>query len=187
MSSAAIVESGAPALTESAERYRRDGALVLRGFLDPDRHIRPLQEQIGAVIEMARAEAGLPRIERGPDADAFDAGLPELLSVDRDAVARVYDAVRKLPAFFEIAGAPRMWELVRALTGTDLPGWYAQGSGIRMDHPGEGGTCRRGTRSIRFGGGFMIRCSFLRLLDLEHDVAFDRRHDLGLQIHDRQL
>jgi ectoine hydroxylase-related dioxygenase (phytanoyl-CoA dioxygenase family) len=85
------------------------------------------------VIELTREECGLPPA----DGARFDAGLPELIAANRAAVGRLYDAVRKLPAYFAIAAAPQIWSLVSRCMGTDLPGWYAQGSGIRMDHPGE--------------------------------------------------
>lgn len=134
MRQATIVEPGRDLdLGEITERYRRDGVVVLRGFLDADRLVGPFQDQIRTMIELARGERGL-----GPPADdLFDAGLSDLLEVDRPAVAQIYDAVRKLPGFFAIASDPEVWSLVRGLMATDLPGWYAQGSGVRMDHPGE--------------------------------------------------
>jgi ectoine hydroxylase-related dioxygenase (phytanoyl-CoA dioxygenase family) len=113
--------------------WHRDGALGLRGWLDVEKYIAPLQRQIRAVIDLTRARCGLPASEGEP----FDAGLPELLRADRKAVGKLYDAVRKLPAYFAIAAAPPVWKLVARCMQTDLPGWYSQGSGIRMDHPGE--------------------------------------------------
>ncbi len=113
--------------------YRRDGLALLTQFLDFDRFIAPLHQQIRAVIDMTRERCGLDP-SRG---DAFDAGLPELIKLDRKAVGKLYDAVRKLPAYYAIANAPELWQLAARLLQTDLPGWYAQGSGIRMDHPGE--------------------------------------------------
>ncbi|MBT8486341.1 MAG: phytanoyl-CoA dioxygenase family protein [Phycisphaerae bacterium] len=115
------------------EAYQRDGLVVQRALLDPGTYIEPMQTQIRVVIDLARAEAGL-----GPTTgDAFDAGLAELLDRDRGRAGKVYDAVRKLPAFFNIVNAPPIWSLVKTLLDTELPGWFAAGSGVRMDHPGE--------------------------------------------------
>jgi hypothetical protein len=113
--------------------YRDAGVVMLPGFLDVPTLFAPLWRQIRGVIDLCRAECGLPTSE----GEAFDSGLPELVATNRQVAGKVYDAVRKLPAYYAIAGSPAIWELVSHLMDTDLPGWYAQGSGIRMDHPGE--------------------------------------------------
>jgi hypothetical protein len=117
----------------ACRRYASDGLALVSKFLNVQTAFVPLWNQIRDVIDMARAQCGMP-----PSVgEAFDAGLPELLKVNRKVAGKVYDAVRKLPAYYAIANSPAIWKLVGQLMNTDLPGWYAQGSGIRMDHPGE--------------------------------------------------
>lgn len=120
-------------LESIGETYHRNGLALLPAFLDLKRYLEPLWTQLRAVIDLTRAEAGLPESE----GEAFDAGLPELLRTNRRMGGRIYDAVRKLPAYYAIANAPEVWSLVTHLLGTDLLGWCSNGSGIRMDHPDE--------------------------------------------------
>jgi hypothetical protein len=122
-----------PDVDAAVERYDEDGVALFSGFLDVPTFFAPLWEQICAVLDLCRAECGLPASE----GEEFDGGLPELVAKHRPVAGKAYDAVRKLPAYYAIATSPEVWELVGRLIGTDLPGWYSQGSGIRMDHPGE--------------------------------------------------
>lgn len=115
------------------ETYHRDGLALLPSFLDRERYLEPLWKQLRVVIDLTRAEIGLAP----GNGDSFDSGLPELLRTNRSMGGRIYDAVRKLPAYYAIANAPEIWDLVKHLMETDMPGWCSQGSGIRMDHPDE--------------------------------------------------
>ncbi|HWB20031.1 MAG TPA: phytanoyl-CoA dioxygenase family protein [Phycisphaerales bacterium] len=115
------------------QQYRDNGFSRFPAFLDLPALVTPLQTQIRQVIDLVRRRSGLGT----STGDVFDAGLPELLEKDRKAVSAVYDAVRKVPAFFALATHPSVWNLVKRLMNTELPGLYAQGSGIRMDHPDE--------------------------------------------------
>ena len=117
----------------AVQRYEDDGVALLPGFLDVPTLFAPLWEQIRDVLDMCRAECGLPPSE----GDAFDSGLPELVKTNRQVAGKAYDAVRKVSAYYAIATSAAVWELVGRLIRTDFPGWYSQGSGIRMDHPGE--------------------------------------------------
>jgi hypothetical protein len=120
-------------LPDAVQRYEDDGLALFPGFLDVPTFLTPLWAQIREVIDMGRAECGLAASE----GKEFDSGLPELVKTNRKVAGKVYDAVRKLPAYYAVANSAAVWELVGRLMSTDLPGWYAQGSGIRMDHPGE--------------------------------------------------
>jgi Phytanoyl-CoA dioxygenase (PhyH) len=120
-------------LDAAVRHYQEDGVVLLPRFLETSASIAPLWQQIRSVIDICRAECGLPP----SDGEEFDSGLPELVAEHRAVVGKVYDAVRKLPAYYMLASSERVLELVGRLMDTDLPGWYSQGSGIRMDHPGE--------------------------------------------------
>lgn len=127
-------QAGVPQDIDAAvKRYEDDGVALFPGFLDMSTLVAPLWEEIRNVLAMCRAECNLPH----SDGEEFDSGLPELVEQHRQVAGKAYDAVRKLPAYYAIATSPRVWDLVSRLLHTDLPGWYAQGSGIRMDHPGE--------------------------------------------------
>lgn len=120
-------------LDAAVRQYSEDGVVLLPGFLETSVSIAPLWQQIRSVIDICRAECGLPP----SDGEEFDSGLPELVADHRTVAGKVYDAVRKLPAYYALASSEQVLELVGRLMDTDLPGWYSQGSGIRMDHPGE--------------------------------------------------
>jgi len=67
----------------------------------------------------------------------FDRGLDLLLKADRPRAGRLYMAMRKLPSVYDILNSPRVWAVVKQLMKTALPGIYPNGTGVRMDHPGE--------------------------------------------------
>jgi hypothetical protein len=120
-------------LDAAVRQYTEDGVVLLPAFLDVSSTLEPLREQIRLVIDLCRAECDLPPSK----GEEFDSGLPELVQGHRAVAGKVYDAVRKLPAYYAVANSAPVWELVSRLMDTDLPGWSSQGSGIRMDHPGE--------------------------------------------------
>jgi len=114
--------------------YAEHGCLRLRDFA-PRPLLSAFREESATMIGLVLDELGLDR--RTSKVDRFDRGLDLLLAADRARVGRLYNAVRKLPSVYGLITAPRVWAVMRQLMATRLPGIYPNGTGVRMDHPGE--------------------------------------------------
>jgi hypothetical protein len=114
--------------------YAAHGTLLLRRFAPPELLAR-FREEAATMIGLTLGELGLD--DGASRLDRFDRGLDLLLAADRARVGRLYQAVRKLPSVYALITAPRVWAVMRQLMGTRLPGIYPNGTGVRMDHPGE--------------------------------------------------
>ncbi|HEY2996148.1 MAG TPA: phytanoyl-CoA dioxygenase family protein [Methylomirabilota bacterium] len=121
---------GAAALAAYAEH----GVLRLRGFAPPAL-LSAFRDETATLIGLQLDELRLDRA--ASSVDRFDRGLDLLLAADRARVGRLYMAVRKLPSVYGLITAPRVWAVMRQLMATRLPGIYPNGTGVRMDHPGE--------------------------------------------------
>jgi hypothetical protein len=143
MSVSAVLERVSVAADWDAERpldgaalatYAEHGVLRLRGFAPPEL-VRAFRDETATMIGLVLAELGLDRA--ASRVDRFDRGLDLLVAADRARAGRLYDAVRKLPSVYGLITAPRVWAVMRQLMATRLPGIYPNGTGVRMDHPGE--------------------------------------------------
>lgn len=63
--------------------------------------------------------------------------VQELARQDRASLAVVYDAMRKVSAFWSMVGSPELTSTAGELLGTDLVGVAFRGCGIRLDLPHE--------------------------------------------------
>ena len=99
--------------------------------------IEPIQRGIHAIIGLVIEEQGLT-IEQPPFApENFDGGFQELIAHDRALGARVYDAVKQIPAFIRLVASTKHEAVVRQVRATDQPAVVAGGYGIRIDNPQE--------------------------------------------------
>jgi hypothetical protein len=114
--------------------YASQGCLRLRGFADPGLLAR-FREEAAVLISLVLGELHLGT--GASPIDRFDRGLDLLLAADRARGGHLYQAVRKLPSVYSLITAPRVWAVMRQLMGTRLAGIYPNGTGVRMDHPGE--------------------------------------------------
>jgi hypothetical protein len=117
--------------------FENNGLLVLRGFYDVERSIRPIQRGIHQIIGLVIAKHGLsiPRAELTDD--SFDSGYQELIRINRKHGGEVYDAVKQIPAFMRLVTDSRLEQLLCELRKTTAAGIAAAGYGIRIDNPGE--------------------------------------------------
>ena len=106
--------------TEQLEAFQRDGFVVVRGFYEAA-EIEPIQRGIHAIIGLVIEEQGLT-IEQPPFApENFDGGFQELIAHDRALGARVYDAVKQIPAFIRLVASTKHEAVVRQVRATDQP------------------------------------------------------------------
>ncbi len=124
----------APTIAELAERLRRDGVAVARGLLKPAQ-VRAVLQGLDSLLCAVR-----PGWARLPD-DELEAGLHErllaLAQASRPTLAQVYDASRKLGAFWALAGSSELLDTAAALLDSKAVGLAFRGAGIRLDLPNE--------------------------------------------------
>jgi hypothetical protein len=121
---------------ERAEHFARDGFVVLRGWLDRERDVLPLQRELGLLIEHAARVCGAS-FTAASDPAEFDRGYLELVAAHRDVQPLVYDNAKNLIAFQRLIVSERLAGLYRELRGTELPGTAPGANGVRIDRPGD--------------------------------------------------
>jgi hypothetical protein len=124
----------APATIE--ERFAGDGFVVLRGWLDVERDLAPLQREIGLLIEHAARACGA-RYAVPDDPAEFDRGYLTLVAAHPGVQPLVYDMAKNLVAFQRLIVDERLAGLYRALRGTSLAGTAPGSNGVRIDRPGD--------------------------------------------------
>lgn len=122
--------------TQVAE-FHRNGVLVLNGFYDLERDIRPIQKAIYEIIGLVIANYDLPITRSDFSPECFDAGFQQLIAANRAYGSEVYDAVKQIPAFIRLVGHPVHEQLFRELRPGSSPAVAAGGYGIRIDNPNE--------------------------------------------------
>ncbi len=105
--------------------YRRDGYVKLGGLFS--------EAQRTAVLD------GITRLleTKGARGATIHERILDLAQRDRAQLGRVYDAIRKLHAFWALVGNAPLAATARALLGTDTLGIAFRGAGIRLDLPHE--------------------------------------------------
>lgn len=125
-------------LTDSKiETFRAEGVLVLPGFYDLERWIRPVQYGIHQIIGQVMRRHGIDDKRPAFAADNFDAGFQDLIARNRSWGGEVYDAVKQIPAFIRLLAHSSNEQLMRILRPGCVPGVAAGGYGIRIDNPNE--------------------------------------------------
>lgn len=122
--------------TQVAE-FHRNGVLVLNGFYDLERDIRPIQKAIYEIIGMVITNYDLPIRRPVFSPECFDSGFQQLIAINRAHGSEVYDAVKQIPAFIRLVGHPVHERLFRELRPGSSPAVAAGGYGIRIDNPNE--------------------------------------------------
>ena len=69
--------------------------------------------------------------------DNFDSGFLELIKINREFGAEVYDQVKQIPAFLRLISSQTCEKLFCYLRNTDSPGIGFASYGIRIDNPDE--------------------------------------------------
>jgi hypothetical protein len=118
-------------------KFRRDGILVLRSFYDYEKDIVPIQLAVHNLIGLLIRHHNLPIQQPDFSPATFDAGLREIVAIDRQIAADLYDAVKQIPAFVRMAVCERNEAIFAQLRQTPYVGFAARSYGIRIDHPGE--------------------------------------------------
>lgn len=116
------------------EKLRTDGFVVCPGLVAEGR-LRPILRGLDALLCAVRP--GWVKLVEDELTDGLHARLAELARVSRPTLAQVYDAVRKLGAFWALAGSPELLSTASALLESDTVGLAFRGAGIRLDLPGE--------------------------------------------------
>ncbi len=124
----------APARIE--ERFAADGFVVLRGWLDVERELAPLQRELGLLIVHAARACGAHYAVPDDPAE-FDRGYLALVAAHPDVQPLVYDMAKNLVAFQRLIVDERLAGLFRALRGSELAGTAPGSNGVRIDRPGD--------------------------------------------------
>jgi hypothetical protein len=122
---------------EDKRAFEEDGVLILPGFYDVEKEIKPIQEAVYRLIGLIIEENNLA-IERLPfTPENFDSGYNEMIAIDRKLGSLVYDAVKQIPDFIRLVAKPEHNAVFKALRSGAFPGIAAGGYGIRIDNPFE--------------------------------------------------
>lgn len=115
--------------------FAADGFLHLRGWLDIERDIVPLQRELGALIKrVARANGAEHTV---PDDPAnFELGYLDLVEEHPEVQPLVYDMAKNLVSFQRLIVSERLSELFCGLRGSKLCGTAPGANGVRIDRPG---------------------------------------------------
>jgi len=124
------------ALVVLRESFERDGFVVLRHWLDPEREVVPLQRELGMLIEHAARACGV-RYELPDDPAEVDRGYLALVAAHPEIQPLVYDNAKNLVAFQRLIVSERLAGIFRALRGTELAGTAPGANGVRIDRPGD--------------------------------------------------
>jgi hypothetical protein len=116
--------------------FERDGFAVLRGWLDVERDLAPLQRELGLLIEHAARACGAG-YELPADPAEFDRGYLALVAARPDVQPLVYDMAKNLVSFQRLIVDERLAGLFRALRDTELAGTAPGSNGVRIDRPGD--------------------------------------------------
>jgi Phytanoyl-CoA dioxygenase (PhyH) len=122
--------------TSPAAAFERDGFVVLRGWLDLERDVVPLQRELGLLIEHAARACGA-RYRAPRDPAEFDRGYLALVEAHPAVQPLVYDMAKNLVAFQRLIVSERLAGLFRTLRRTELAGTAPGSNGVRIDRPGD--------------------------------------------------
>ncbi|WP_167632345.1 phytanoyl-CoA dioxygenase family protein [Mariprofundus ferrooxydans] len=118
-------------------RFAEDGVLIIRGFYDLEKEIKPIQLAIYDLIGMVIEKYDLPITREPFSHEGFDSGFNELIAMDRRYGAEVYDAVKQIPSFIRLLAKQGHEDVFKSLRPNSFPGIAAGGYGMRIDNPFE--------------------------------------------------
>lgn len=130
-----MLTSPRPAIDDANRAaFARDGFVVLQGLLDVESDIRPLQTELGRLIQRTARVLGedhaLP-----DDPDEFDRGFIELVARHPRASGLVYDMAKALIPFARLCAHERIVGAFCALRDAEFCGSADQMCGVRIDRP----------------------------------------------------
>ena len=108
--------------------------MVIRGFYDVEREIRPIREGVQEIVRMVARRHNIDAPCHTPE-QAMTQGYRAIAAADRNAASEIYDAVKQIPAFLELVSLRRNAELFAHIRLGSVPGLAAGGTGIRIDSP----------------------------------------------------
>ncbi|MBV8370319.1 MAG: phytanoyl-CoA dioxygenase family protein [Candidatus Eremiobacteraeota bacterium] len=123
-----------PLVDDAKAAFERDGFVVLRGLLDVERDVRPLQADLGRLIQRSARVLGEEHLIPG-NPDEFDRGFIELVARHPRASGLVYDMAKALIPFARLCVHERIVGAFCALRGAELAGSAEQMCGVRIDRP----------------------------------------------------
>ena len=117
--------------------FRKEGAVVIKGYYDREREVVPIQRAIYEIIGLVMKRHGLD-IARPPFTPAcFDAGYMALIAHNRAYGGEVYDLAKEIPAFLRLVCSTHSESVFAQLRNTDLIGIGGGSYGVRIDVPQE--------------------------------------------------
>lgn len=117
--------------------FHRNGVLILKGFYNLDRDIRPIQQAIYEIIGLVVSKYELPISRPAFLPEFFDAGFQQLIALNRAYGSEIYDAIKQIPDFIRLVSHPVHEQLFRELRSGSIPAIAAGGYGMRIDNPNE--------------------------------------------------
>jgi ectoine hydroxylase-related dioxygenase (phytanoyl-CoA dioxygenase family) len=118
---------------EQMASWDENGFVLLKGFYDAEREIAPIQQEVRELMGLVRQRMGVT-VEGGSE---FDEGLAEMARTCREGASLVYDSVKKLPSYIQLATCEKHARVARQVLRSAFVGFAPRGYGIRLDHPGE--------------------------------------------------
>jgi len=128
--------SGKPSERLSSD-FASQGYFLLEKFYDHDSEIRPVQEGIRRIVELVAKKYRIDTPVPATPEEAMAKTYPAIIAVNRIYGTEVYDAVKQIPAFWNLVGHRKNLELFALLRSDSVPGIAAGGAGIRIDNPRE--------------------------------------------------
>jgi ectoine hydroxylase-related dioxygenase (phytanoyl-CoA dioxygenase family) len=119
------------ALSSAKSVYEKNGCFLARGLFSPE-DLQPVRADIDALADIQAQVSGLDL----PDDVELCRKLAILGKHDRRTIARIFDACRRLLPVHQLSVDPRLVEIARAATGTDLLA-ASDMKPVRIDLPNE--------------------------------------------------
>lgn len=123
---------------DQVNEFDTNGMLIIKDFYDIAKEIIPVQSAIYQIIGFVIARHSIEFYREPFNGGNFDNGYLELISINRNFGAEVYDLVKQIPAFIRLISSKKAEDLFCYLRTTDAPGIGAASYGIRIDNPFEG-------------------------------------------------
>ena len=117
--------------------FNRDGVLIIKDFYDIESDIAPIQRGIYDIIGHVFKKNRIPNNRKEFNREHFDVGFQKLISANRSYGGEVYDAIKQIPAFYQLLSNPSHDLIFKQLRNNSIPGIAAGGYGIRIDNPFE--------------------------------------------------
>lgn len=122
--------------THEHDSFGNNGYVVLKNFYDYDQEIYPIVESIANIIGEVASHNNV-RLNYEKPLDFLNDGMMQLINVDREFGAIVYDAIKQIPEFMALVSNKKNKLVLSELSPKMKAGIAAAGYGIRIDFPSE--------------------------------------------------